>query len=235
MDDVSTTQLFSLTESLSSPCHQQAHTLESRKAYADSVKSEEISYGAPSDQSSLGFVTEISQYSMMTAGSFNYNAIMSGYLTMLEGIVRAINPNKILVCDGTSIRLIAGAALSSELYFQNSIHLDYAERLGGIPEGLEYSVVNRLDIESGAFPTSFDLVLIDAINCVRNDEMFDLLMANTSPNATIILTSSMDIGNVPRFWMAHDFWPFYSSLAERSDIRVYHIPVAMGAAIITKL
>lgn len=235
MDDVSTVQLFSLTESLSSPAHQQNHTVESRKAYANSVKSEEMGFGAPQGPDVIGFVTEITQYDMMTAGSVNYNAIMSGYLTMLEGVVRAINPEKILVCDGTSLRLIAGAGLSADLYFQNSIHLDYAERYGGIPEGLEYTVLNRLDIEAGSFPTTFDVVLIDAVNCVRNEDMFEALLSSVSPKGTVILTSSMDIGNVARFWMGHDFWPFYSALAERSDVRAYHIPVAMGAVVVTKI
>jgi len=234
MAEISNSQLYALTESVSNSTHKDTYSLERRTEFGNLVKNEDISYGAPEDRNSIGFATEIVQYDLIATGSFNFNILSAAYYTAVESLIRMSRPASMYCGDGTSLRLVMTAGFGADLYVQNSIHLDYIERLFPLPEGIEYSVITRTDSEAGSFPVPFDMSIIDTTAASRNREMLEALIENTTSGGSVIMTVSLDQGMFPRYGSAHDYWPMFADLSERDDIFVYHIPVSLGITVLTK-
>lgn len=234
MSEISTPHLYTLTESVSNSTHKDTYSLEHRTEFGNLVKNEEISYGAPQDRNSIGFATEIVQYDLIATGSFNFNIISSAYYTAIESLIRMVRPASLYCGDGTSLRLVMTAGFDTDLYVENSIHLDYVERLFPLPEGLQYSVVARVDSEAGSFPVPFDMSIVDTTAASRNRDMLEALIQNTPSGGSVLMTISLDQGMFPRYGSSHDYWSLFADLSERDDIYVYHIPVSLGVSVLTK-
>jgi len=234
MSNMTPIQLYSVTEALSNPSHHTTDTIENRKAFGQAVKKEEIQVGGQQDRISTGWSTEIAHYEMLSLGSFNFNVILSGYLTALEGIIRSANPSKLFCSGGASLRVVSQGDFGAELFVENSIHLDYIERHIGIPDDVTYNIITHTDVESGTFPAQLDCAILDTVTASRNIHILDSLINNIPSGKTIILTVSLDQGFLAQYGDNHDFWPMFRDLASRDDIRVHHIPLSLGLTIITK-
>lgn len=233
--DVTAPQLFSMTESISNTAHRENYTLERRTSFGQAVKQEEIALGAPQDRNSIGFATEIVNYDLIATGSFNFNTTFAAYCSIMEGVVRAAKPASLYLSDSTVLKFMMTAGIETDLFVENSIHLDYVERHFGLPNDLEYTVVTHADARSGVFPQKFDISIIEAADASANPEMLEAVINNCADGGTVILGISLDQGNLVRLGEAHDFWPMFTDLAARDDVRVSHIPISLGLTLITKV
>lgn len=235
MAEIAPTQLFALTESVGSDRQRIINPPAVKHAMAQAVKAEEVAAGVDQNRNSVGFSTEIAQYELHATGSLNFALITAAHASMMEGIIRSARPSSIYCGCMTSVRIVMAGEFNADLYFVNSIHLDYAERFLPVPENLEYSVISRQDSEAGSFPRGFDVSIIDATSATRNPEMLNALISNAPRGGIVLLSSSLDQGMFPRYGQSHDFWPMFNELASRDDVAVYHIPLSLGISVITKL
>lgn len=235
MAEIAPPQLFALTESVGSDKQRIVNPPSVKKEMAQAVKAEEVALGADQNRNSVGFSTEIAQYEVHATGSVNFALITAAHSSIMEAIIRTARPSSIYCGCMTSVRIVMAGDFDAELWFVNSIHLDYAERFLPVPAGLEYNVISRQDSEAGSFPKGFDVSIIDATTATRNPEMLNILIANAPKGGIVILSSSLDQGMFPRYGQAHDFWPMFNDLATRDDIALYHIPLSLGISVITKL
>jgi len=203
------------------------------KTFCESVLAEESAHGMDRSRARVSFVDEIVMYDMGAANSLRYKVSLNSLKTIVESYVRVAKPADLLVLAPELLPMIHQFP-AQNVWVGNSIHLDYAQRHGLIPEDFDFNVVMMQQVDDGNLPVGFEMALVNASYISHNFEIVDRLYNSMPSGASIVVTNFSNSGNLYRYRSAHQYHSAFRRWQLLDDVHIYPIPLLFGVYVITK-
>mgnify|MGYP007063360759 CR=1 FL=1 len=200
-------------------------------ASATAIVSEEIGHGMDRSIDVVGYNDELCVYERVASNSPSFQAVNGHMRSMQEMLIRMANPSELLVIGVPYCPLKLGVG---NITLINNLHLDYMERHMDI-SGLEYDVINMVDIENSSLPKIYDMASIHMPQINHNFDIVTNIFSQLPVSGSIILTSTNDHGKLYEFDDSHDYVNLFDTLQDNANARLYHMAAGLGVSVVTKI
>lgn len=223
--------MIKVVEKHSSASHTSNINSAAEIASATAIVSEELGHGMDRSIDVVGYNDELCVYERVASDSPSFQAVNGHMRSMQEMLIRMANPSELLVIGVPYCPLKLGIG---NVTLINNLHLDYMERHMDI-SGLEYDVINMVDIENSNLPKIYDMASIHMPQVNHNFDIVTNIFSQLPVGGSIILTSTNDHGKLYEFDSSHDYVNLFSTLQDNENARLYHMAAGLGVSVVTKI
>jgi hypothetical protein len=222
--------MIKVAEQFTSAAHTSAVASAAEIASAEAIVNEELGHGMDRSRENIGYHDELNVYDRVASGSPSFTVVKQHKRSMQEMLIRMANPSELLIIGIPYIPLKLGIG---NITLSNNLHLDYMERHMDISD-LQYETISLADIESNAFPKTFDMASVHMPQVNHNFDIVYNIYDQLPSGGVIALTSSNDHGRLFEWGNSHDYAELFTTVGDRAGANLYHMSAGLGVSVITK-